>query len=148
MGLHASSIAPFLFLVHTMTSNVFHKYKSDHVQMDPLQLFSGFLLSLGINPKSSAWPSRLLPASPAERAISLWPQWPCPKASTGETPSYKRAFKSAVSVASRAHSPPHPLPFVARPPPLYSSRLRLNVTSSKRSFLSARTDRFLCYTLS
>ena len=142
-GLHTSSVAPFLFVLPAAARNVFHKYKFDHVQMDLFQLFSGFRLSFGI--KSSSWHSRLLLSSPAVLAISLQPQWSLLKASTGGTPSYQRAFKPAVS---NLHSPPHPLPFVARPPTPFSSRLRLNVTSSKGSFLASRTDRSLCYTLS
>ena len=48
-GLHTSSVAPFLFVLPAAARNVFHEYKFDHVQMDRFQLFSGFLLSFGIN---------------------------------------------------------------------------------------------------
>ena len=143
-GLHTSSEVPFLFVLHTAARNVCHKYKFDHVQMGPFQLFSGFLLSFGINKVLTVALKALL-SSLAVLAISLQPRRSLLKASTGGTPSHQRAFKPAVP---RLPSPPHPLPFVARPPTPYSSRLRLNVTSSKGSFLASRTDRSLCYTLS
>jgi hypothetical protein len=53
-------IAPVLFTLHTEARIIFYKYNNNYVQIVPLQLFSGFLLSLGLSPKSSVWPSRVL----------------------------------------------------------------------------------------
>lgn len=125
-GLHTPSAAPFLFILHTAARKVVYKYKSGRVPMDPLQLFSGFLLSLGLSLKFSAWPPNLLPTSPSAQAPPCSHRWSLFLPKSLQTCSF--------------HSnkcTPHPTPFPLLPDLTlpYSWRFSLNVTSSKRSFL-------------